>query len=75
MTLHYWARKCWGYDNIIYVVPTSYSNGVEEKGILTTYIPEAYCQPEGPVIYEPLAVELGVVVAAQPQALCQEADQ
>jgi hypothetical protein len=61
--------------NIPYVIPTTYySGGITEKGILTTYIPEAHCQPEGPLICETLAVELGVVVGAQPQVLCQEAD-
>jgi hypothetical protein len=44
-------------------------------------IPEAYCQPEELLICGVVAVELGmvvvveVVVGAQPQAHCQEADQ
>jgi len=46
-------------------------------------IPEAYCQPEELLICGVVAVELGVVVVvevvvvvgAQPQAHCQEADQ
>jgi len=45
-------------------------------------IPEAYCQPEELLIYGVVAVDLGVevvvvvvVVGAQPQAHCQEADQ
>ena len=43
-------------------------------------IPEAYCQPEELLICGVVVVELGVVVVvvvvgAQPQAHCQEADQ
>jgi hypothetical protein len=44
-------------------------------GILTTYIPEAYCQPEGPLTCVTVAAALEVVVGAELQAHCQEADQ
>ena len=39
------------------------------------YVPEAYFQPEELLICGVVAVELEVVVGAQPQAHCLEADQ